>query len=191
MAVDVRPPLELNRLDRARIEALAEALSERLEPILRTEPVSVFEAAPSQLGMPSEPAQQLINGPNGTGTSPSVYTVAGSSSLWPLSVMCRLTCSAVVASRSVALEYRDAGGTRYVVAGTQATVEASGQQSFCWHPQAGEVAWPIEDAALAPLPQQHLPWGYQLALKVWNGDAGDVIDQVRISARFDPVSPSS
>lgn len=189
MAVDVRPPAEVNRIDRARIELLADELATRLAPLfVMPEPVAAatFEAAPAELAGENEPEQQLIYGPNGTGTADSVYVVAASRSVWPLSVMCRLTCSNAVADRSVALEYRDASGSRFVVAGSQAVVQASGQQSFCWHPQAGGVAWPIEDAALAPLPQQHLHWGYQLALKVWNGDAGDVLDQVRISARFDP-----
>ena len=132
--------------------------------------------------------QQLVNLRNGTGTSPSVYTVAGGSALWPLSVMCRLTTSAVVLDRTCALEYRTPDGLRYLVAGTQAVVQASNVQSFCWHPQAGEVAWPIEDAAIAPLPQQHLMPSFQLAVVVGNGDAGDVLDQVLLSARFDPLA---
>jgi hypothetical protein len=131
--------------------------------------------------------QQLVTVPNGTGVLPAVYTVAGGAALWPLSVMCRLVCSAAVADRTVALEYRDQGGTRYLVAGTQAIVQASNTQSFCWHPQAGEVAWPIEDAAIAPLPQQHIMPSFQLAVKVGSGQVDDVLDQVFISARFDPL----
>ena len=133
--------------------------------------------------------QQLIYGSPATVPNDSVYVVSGGAALWPLSVMCRLTASAAVADRSVALEYRSGDGARYLVAGTQAVVQASGQQSFCWHPQAGEVAWPVEDAAIAPLPQQHIYPTFQLALKVWGGQTGDVLDQVRISARFDPISP--
>jgi len=59
--------------------------------------------------------------------------------------------------------------------------------AYCgWHPQAGSVAWPIEDVAIAPLPQQHLLPGQSLAIVVWNGAAGDVLDQVVISLRYDP-----
>ena len=114
--------------------------------------------------------------------------MAGGSALWPLSVMCRLTTSAVVQDRTCALEYRTPDGLRYLVAGTQAVVQAGNVQSFCWHPQAGDVAWPIEDAAIAPLPQQHLMPSFQLAVVVGNGDAGDVLDQVLLSARFDPLA---
>jgi hypothetical protein len=132
--------------------------------------------------------QQLVNLRNGTGTSPSVYTVAGGSALWPLSVICRLTTSAVVANRSVSLEYRTPDGTRYLVAGTQVVQTASDTWTYCWHPEAGNVAWPVPDAILAPLPQQHLMPSFQLAVVVGNGDAGDVLDQVLLSARFDPLA---
>lgn len=152
----------------------------------------MYEGAPAQSPPheSGEPWQQLIHGPNGSGTTGSVTVVKGVRALFPLSVMCRLTTDATVADRTVALEYQDAAGTRFVVAGSQAVVQANTTQSFCWHPQAGEVAWPIEDAALAPLPQQYLFWGMQLALRVWNGVAGDVLDQVVISARFVPEAES-
>lgn len=151
--------------------------------------VAVREAAPqpAPIGLVPVNVQQLVSVPNGSDTSPAVYTVRGGAAMWPLSVMCRLTCSAVVADRTVALEYRDANGTRFVVAGTQAIVQANGVQSFCWHPDAGEVAWPIEDAAIAPMPQQHVMPGFQLAVKIGNGQTGDVLDQVVVSARFDPL----
>lgn len=179
--------MPLRREDRALAQTIAtltgEAVAERI--VLPT-----IEVAPQPAQIQGAPVnvQQLVSVPNGTGTSPAVYTVAGGAALWPLSVMCRLICSAVVADRTVALEYRDAMGTRFLVAGTQAVVQAGNTQSFCWHPQAGEVAWPIEDAAIAPLPQQHVMPGFQLAVKVGNGDAADVLDQVLISARFDPLA---
>lgn len=180
----MRPPVQVSRPDRARIELAADLIAARVAEQLSV--VLQSESAPR----PAGPIQQIVYAPDGTGTSAAVYRVSGSYSLWPLSVMCRLTCSSAVADRSMALEYRDQDGVRFVVAGTQAVVTANGQQSFCWHPQAGAVTWPIEDAALAPLPQQYVQWGYQLALRVWNGDAGDVIDQVKISARFDLVEDS-
>jgi hypothetical protein len=132
--------------------------------------------------------QQLVSMPNGTGATGSAYEVAGGAALWPLSVICRLACSGVAADRTVALEYRNPDGLRYLVAGTQAVVQAGNTQSFCWHPQAGDVAWPVDDAAIAPLPQQHLMPGFALAVVVANGDAGDVLDRVLLSARFDPLA---
>jgi hypothetical protein len=164
-------------------EGIGEALAERIVlPTIELPP----QIAPVD-GLAVN-VQQLVTVPNGTGLAPAVYRVAGGAALWPLSVMCRLTTSAAVADRTVALEYRDQMGARYLVAGTQAIVQAGQTQSFCWHPQAGEVAWPIEDAAIAPLPQQHVMPGFQLAVKVGNGDAGDVLDQVLVSARFDPLA---
>jgi hypothetical protein len=182
------PPLTFDQ--RAMVEYGAALISAGL-----VEAVQAVRAAPSydiaggqtfDAGMPA-PYQQLIGIPSGTGTSAAVYEVAGTLALWPLSVICRLTTSATVATRTVALEYRDGDGLRYLVAGTQAGVDASGAQTFCWHPQAGEVAWPIDDAALAPLPQQHLYPGQQLAIRVVNGQSGDVLDSCRLSARFDPM----
>ena len=186
VALDPRLPF-LSKKERAFAAMLAkgigEALAERIIlPTIELPP----QIAPVE-GLAVN-VQQLVTVPNGTGLAASVYTVAGGAALWPLSVMCRLVTSAAVADRTVALEYRDAMGARYLVAGTQAIVQASNTQSFCWHPQAGEVAWPIEDAALAPLPQQHVMPGFQLAIKVGNGDAGDVLDQVLLSARFDPLA---
>lgn len=166
-------------------EQQAEAFGKQLGKVVAKWPTPVYEPAPSQ--STTAPNQWLLNGPNGAPDSVYEHGAEGEA-LWPLSVMCQLTTSAAVADRSVALEYRDLTGTRFLVAGTQAVVQATSTQSFCWHPQAGGVAWPIEDAALAPLPQQHLYPGQQLAVVVWNAQAGDVIEQVRISARFDPIA---
>lgn len=181
------PTRKLLSRDRAMAEYMAERIGEAIGERLV---LPTIEVAPQPAPIVGQAVnvQQIVNVKNGSGTSPSVYTVAGGAALWPLSLMCRLTCSAAVADRTVALEYRTPDGTRYLVAGTQAVVQALGVQSFCWHPQAGEVAWPIEDAAIAPLPQQHVMPGFQLAVKVGNGDVGDVLDQVLVSARFDPLA---
>jgi hypothetical protein len=173
--------------ERAMIELASELIGAAVAEHLA---VPTFDKPPQQGALREYPVysvQELIYGPNGTGTSDSVYEVAGEAAMWPLSVMCRLVTSNAVADRTVALEYRDQNGSRFLVAGTQAVVQASTTQSFCWHPQAGDVTWPVEDAAIAPLPQQHLFNGMVLALKVGNGQAGDVIDTVRISARFDAL----
>lgn len=173
--------------DRAVAELTAELIG---AAVIESIVIPMRELAPQPAPVEGGPVnvQQLVNAPNGTGTRPSVYTVAGGAALWPLSVMCRLACSATAADRTVALEYRTPDGARYLVAGTQAVVQASNTQSFCWHPQAGEVAWPIEDAAIAPLPQQHVMPGFQLAVVVGNGQSDDVLDDVLISARFDPLA---
>lgn len=185
--IDVRPPPEVNRVDRARIALAAELIAEQIAD--RLAPTPVYEGAPQETPLDTAaPNQVLISGPNGTASADSVYTVSGGHALWPLSIICTLTTSATPADRTVALEYRTGDGLRYLVAGTQAVVTAGLTQSFCWHPQAGEVAWPIEDAAIAPLPQQHLHPGRALALKIGNGQTGDVLSGVLISARLDPLA---
>src|SRR5207344_2937951 len=101
------------------------------------------------------------------------YLVPGDFTVYPLSVLARLTTSAAVGQRSLTLEYRDASDTRYLVAGTQATLAASQVQSFCWHPRAGDVAWPVDDCAILPLPQQLLFPAFSLVLKIGSPDVAD------------------
>lgn len=127
-------------------------------------------------------------------TSPSAgadfrWTVTGEAVLWPYSVMCRLTCSAVVGERSLTLEYRDADDVRYLVAGANVTLAASQVQSFCWQPEAGSGFWPVQDTAIAPLPQQMIYPLSSLVLHIGNVQAGDQIDQVRLSVALYPTGP--
>lgn len=130
--------------------------------------------------------QQLIDGAApGPGLDFS-YPVPGDVTVYPLSVMCQVVTSGVAGDRSVAVEYRDGDDVRYVICGAPVTVPANTTQSFCWHPLVGNPSWPVEDAALAPLVQQHLYSPARLAITVWDGDAGDVIEQVRVSAQFFP-----
>lgn len=171
--------MQLDRLDQARIAVAADAIAAALAPLLP-------DAPPQPSYGDAQPYQQLIALPQGSGASGARYVVQ-SDPMWPLSVMCRLTTSAAVADRTVAVEYQDGDGVRFVVAGTQAVVQANGTQSFCWFGTAGAVAWPIEDAAISPLPQMYLTYNQRLALHVWNGDSGDVLDQIAIAARFDPL----
>ncbi len=174
------PPYRITKRERALIELGAKRAAEELAAALA--PVEQDAPAPDQ---PREPWHGLINLPAGTGTTGATYFVGGDT-MQPLSVMCRLACSAVVADRTVAVEFQDGSGVRWLVAGTQAVVQASNTQSFCWWVGAGDVYWPVEDAAIAPLPAQQLTPGQRLVVKVSNGDAGDVLDQVRVSASFTP-----
>lgn len=188
-AAEQLPPVRISRRERALIDLGAAVLAEIIAPLLPAPPSIDPEPEPELAPfVPRAPYQQLVSLPQGSGTSGAVHVVA-SDPMVPLSVMCRLTTSAVVADRTVAVEYQDAAGTRFLVAGSQAVVQASGQQSFCWFVSAGAVTWPVEDAAISPLPQQYLAWGQRIALRVWNGDAGDVLDQGIVSARFEPLSP--
>jgi hypothetical protein len=115
------------------------------------------------------------------------YTVSGDKVLWPLSVMARLTTSAVAGDRTLALEYQDSDGVRYLVAGAPVVVSNSDTRSWVWHPNAGETSWPVEDAVISPLPQQHLYATNRLVLRIGGADGGDQLDQVRISAWVYPT----
>jgi hypothetical protein len=119
------------------------------------------------------------------------YQATGAAAIWPLSIMARLTTDANVADRSFTLEYRDGQNVRYLVGGVQATLAASQRQTFCWHPLAGDVAWPVNDVAIGPLPQQMLYATHSLVLHIGNAQAGDQIDQVRLSVYVYPNDPGS
>lgn len=178
MATVERTPL--SKRDRTLIAAVSEAIGAQVANALEPSPQPPAEPEPA----PPQPWQDVVNLAPVTGAD-LTWTVAGCRHAVPISVMVRLTTSSTVADRSVAVEYRTAG-VRYLVAGTQAVVQANGQQSYCWFVGQGGIAWPVEDAALAPLPEQAIVWSDQLAVKVWNGQIGDVLDQGVVVARFYP-----
>jgi hypothetical protein len=167
--------------ERALAVMQAEAIAQALAAVL---PSAASQESYDQLA--PLPYEQIIAGAAPGAGRDYEYDSHGDTIVLPLSVMCRLTTSAAVADRSVAVEYLDGTGTRFLVAGAPVTVAAGQAQTFCWQPTAGTYAWPIEDAALAPLPSQSLYSGCALRIHVWNGDAGDVLDQIRIAARFTP-----
>lgn len=133
--------------------------------------------------------QDLLRGTDPAAGSDFRYRVPGTHVLWPLSVMCRFTTSAVVAERTLALEYQDTTDQRYLLAGAPVTASASDARSWVWHPVAGNEAWPVEDAVIAPLPQQHIYPTHSLVLRIGNVQAGDQLDQVRISCWLYPTGP--
>jgi hypothetical protein len=131
----------------------------------------------------SEPRDELIYGAADAGGDYR-YRVSGAAPIYPLSVHCRLTTSAVAGNRNVAVEYRAGNDERYLIAGAPVTIPAATTQTFVWHPKAGSPAWPVEDAALAPLPQQWLGNNRILAITVYGVQAGDVLDQIRLAVRM-------
>lgn len=157
--------------------AIAGELGIVLEPYFERFNQPLVEPVAGRVGW-----QELIRGEQPAAGASYQYKVPGQEVVKPLSVMCRLTTSAAVATRTLTIEYQDADGVRYLVAGAPVGLEASQTQSFCWHPQAGAPAWPVEDCALAALPPQFLYPTCSLVLKLGNAQAADQIDRVRISA---------
>jgi hypothetical protein len=138
-----------------------------------------------ELYPPSEPAyepfDQLIFG---TTTAGQDYRYRIPTRFYPQSVHCRVTCDATVGDRNVAVEYRDGNDVRFVVAGSPVTIAASQQQTFVWHAVAATPQWPVTNAALAPLPQFWLTSPWLVAITVYGGSGGDLIDQIRLAARY-------
>lgn len=133
--------------------------------------------------------QDLLRGDSPAAGSDYRYTVPGQHALWPLSVMATFATSATVKDRTLAVEYQDDDDRRYLIGGAPLTVGASDTRSWCWQPLAGGAAWPVEDAVIAPLPQQHLYPGNSLVIRIGNVDAGDQLSDVRISGWFYPTGP--
>lgn len=177
------PPLPSAKRDRERLAVdVARIIWDRL---LELAP----DAAPSPTGaqgleaLPEPPRlQSTVYGANPAAGQDAIYRSSATPFL-PLSVMVTLTTSNVAAERSVALEYRTGDNTRYLIAGTSVCVNPSSTQTFCWHPAAAAGVWPVEDAALAALPQQWVYTPCYLAVKVWNGDAGDRLSAFRLSVQ--------
>jgi hypothetical protein len=187
-------PLPLSR------ELREQAISDRTEQLGASVAVQLVkplaELLADKYAQPLVPAvagrpgyQDLIRGATPAAGSSYRYTVPGEHVFYPLAVLCRLTTDATVASRSLTLEYQDADGVRYCVAGAPVTLSASDSKSFCWQPQSGGVAWPVEDVAISALPQMMLYPSNSLVIKLSSGAAGDQIDQVRLTAALYPTEP--
>jgi hypothetical protein len=173
------------------VQARTEQLGESIAVAL-VEPLSTVIAEQYAQGLVQPVAgragyQDLIRGDSPAAGQSYRYTVPGQHVLWPLSVMCRLTTDATVAQRGLTVEFQDADGVRYCVAGAPVTLAASQSQSFCWQPQAGTVAWPVDDVAIAPLPQQMIYPSHSLVIKLGNGQAGDQLDAVRLAVALYPT----
>jgi hypothetical protein len=173
---------------------MAQVIAERLAGLIVPELDTRFETLHGQLvgqleGVQAAPQdvakgwQELVYGSPPNAGADYVYTVH-TASLWPLSVMCRVTCSNAVGERRPVLEYRDQNGSRYMTAGADVGLAASQSQSFSWVPNAGPGAWPVDDVAMLELPQQVLKRGYQLAVRLAGGDVADQIDTVKIAGLF-------
>lgn len=124
--------------------------------------------------------QELVAGASPAAGASYRFRTPGEYIIRPLSVLCQLATSAAVGDRTLTLEYQDSDDVRYLVAGTQAALTALQTQSFCWHPLAGDVAWPVDDVAIAPLPQQMIYPSSSLVIKIGNVQVGDQISLVRI-----------
>lgn len=188
--VELAPLSAAKRAERedARLAAFAQAavplLVEPLQEVLaeqHNQPLGAVEVA-GRAGY-----QDLLRSIDPAIGQDFVYTIPAGKVLYPLSVMCRLTTSAVVGDRSLTVEYLGGDEVRFLVMGAEVTLAASQSQAFCWHPEAGERSWPVNDCAIAPLAQQFLYPGTALTIHNEGGDVDDQIDLVRLSGFFYPL----
>ena len=174
-------------LSTAAVEKPVNLTAARIARAVRTEMRElIYELYPPDVPEPeqaSEPAptDQLIYG---TTTAGHDYRYTILSRFYPLSVYCRVTTDGTAGNRNVAVEYRDGSDVRFCIAGSAVTLAASQQQAFCWQPVAATPQWPVTDAALSPLPQFWLSSPWIVAITLYGGSSGDLIDQVRLLARY-------
>jgi len=186
--------LPLNRRDReAAMQRRYEAFAAELAPLI-VAPVESLIAEQFNQRLVEPVAgrvgyQDLLRLDTPAAGADARYTVPGDRVLWPLSVICTFTTSGVAGDRTLAVEYQDNDRARYLIGGAPVTVSASDSRSWCWQPLGGESAWPVENAVLAPLPQQHIYPGNSLVIRIGNPDAADQLSAVRISAWFYPTGP--
>lgn len=165
-------------------QALARQLLDALEPVLTVRQVL---APPLEAYAGAAPYVQLVDGTTPDAGDNYSYEIPGGISATPLSVFATLETDGTAADRMLALEYQDGNGAPYLIAGAPVTVLASSTQRFCWHPQAGASAWPVEDAAIAALPVQPIYGPHRIALRIFNGEAGDQISVVRLALELVPL----
>lgn len=131
--------------------------------------------------------QELVRGETPPAGADFRFRVGGAETVYPLSVMVTLTTSAVVGERAVAVEYRDKDDVRFLVAGAPVTVDEGSVQTFAWYPHAGTVAWPVTDAALAPLPQMMLYARQSLVVRIVDADVDDQLSLVQLALERFPT----
>ena len=113
------------------------------------------------------------------------YDVGGEAIMRPLAILCTLTTVGGVANRSVFVEYRDATGVAFLVAGSSATVAPGTSQRFSFWPGAGYPTWPVNDAAVSSLPDQPLDSWETLAVCIDGAQAGDQLSAIRLRGEFE------
>lgn len=124
------------------------------------------------------------------GTSPAVATaftgtVAGGFYERLATVFCRLVTDASVADRQVYLEYLDADGNRYAIAGAPVTQSANSTNDYAFQAFVGQSDWPVDDTVLVTLPPVLMLPTFSWKLVVDNVQAGDQLSRVRfIRERF-------
>ncbi len=96
-----------------------------------------------------------------------------------VSVFCRIVTSADAANREVVVEYRDADGLRFYVAGAPVVVTANTTQDYSFQFGLGQPDWPIDSTILVPLQPMLLVGSWSFRIHVVNMDNTDQLSLIR------------
>lgn len=96
-----------------------------------------------------------------------------------VSLYCKFVADANAASREIVVEYRDAGGLRYALAGINTTVTASNTAYYAFNAFQPEAVATVDSSALVPLPAMILPPTHDFRLYVLNIQATDQLSAIR------------
>ena len=109
---------------------------------------------------------------------------------WRLvTVFCRLTPSATVASREVTIEYRDQEASVFARFGAPVTVPASDTTDFYFSAYRQTSEWEVNSTVLTGIDPIILPPSYDFKIVVVNIDATDALTAIRfVVEKFYPDS---
>lgn len=138
----------------------------------------VHERIPAEGG---RPFQQLVPGVSPAAGSAFALNIDPRYTSRLLAATFTLTTSAVVANRYVALEFRDGGGTAFVVNAAGVVVLASSAQRFSGSSERGQSEWATNTDVLFPILPVELQGGMTLNIAVTNMDAGDTLTAIRLT----------
>ncbi len=96
-----------------------------------------------------------------------------------LAVFCRLVADGSAANREVVVEYRDAGGSRFYVAGAPVVATASTTTDYNFQIGLGQPDWPIDSTILVPLQPLLLLGSWSFRVHIVNVQATDQLSRIR------------
>lgn len=96
-----------------------------------------------------------------------------------IAVFCRLVTDGNAANREVVVEYRDAGGNRFAVAGAPVVVTASTTTDYSFQHGLGQPDWPIDSTIIVPLQPFLLVGSWSFRVHVVNVQATDQLSRIR------------
>jgi hypothetical protein len=98
----------------------------------------------------------------------------------PISIFVRLVTDANVASRTVAIEFRDDAARRFNLCGAPVTQSASSTNDWVFSVWQEQAEWSVDSSIIVPLASVLLVPTYDFRIYVSNIQAGDQLSLIRI-----------